>query len=888
MFLINLNILSAELATIGEGDLSNDDRFRTLAIKEGLEEGGYEHYFPEDSTAQRLCSLTNSYYNDLGLSKPYPYLANYELSAWSSCSVNDWSHQWNGSNWLHIDPCIPGIDYYLRWVNCSDIPISKVGIPITSCFGPTNSLNTTIRNDLNHIAFVSIYYLANDIDCSQADFLPMDMFVGKLDGNYNKIKNLHINRSGDLGIFQRVNSGKIINLLVENISIVNAQVTSQDYTGFLFAGYTDSEDDCENLFVANVSISGTMIGGGRNGGIVGRCNSLVIKDSYVYINMSTTVSSGDVNAYLGGLVGSLDNSGSITNSYVFGNISAPNDNDGIGGLVGNLDQNSMSIINSYFSGTIRASPPYGALVGTSSGTISNCYYNTTSVMNCVGTGSGTCLSTLKTNLYDKTFNVYDTTVPVWDFNNIWQERINDYPIFKWQCTPSCAGKECGSDGCGINNNCGTCLNSHGTTSCSVLGICQPVCYFLWGNCDLNNVNGCETDLSTFINCGFCGNSCTSGQICNSTGWCVYSCVPKNCSELGKQCGTWDNGCGTANLTCSSCNFGEFCNSTGQCEINLQQAYWTDLKDVMINESNIGDSVKLIVNIENIQNREVNYTVYKSIPFWRDRKIAQFSNRSFSILMVNESGIFYFKAKVNGLANEIQSGNLEVSEIQDNSKPNVVIVKPVNESNFIIQNIKTYTENISLEQISSDEDDDLKITWNFGDNKNRLFSNCLTTSNCNTTYSYNSSGTKIIESIAEEMTRNQKAIDRTRIYVFKEGLIIFAIIDSPPYKSVLANPGETIIDGRSSYVANCSFDRASCNFSSIAAGKGSCYSINDSNNLSNNIWCYKIADSSQLNFTWIIDPGTPEEITKESDNQPLSMFFIEAKEHIIKLIVKYVY
>jgi len=72
------------------------------------------------------------------------------------------------------------------------------------------------------------------------------------------------------------------------------------------------------------------------------------------------------------------------------------------------------------------------------------------------------------------------------------------------CTPSCSGKECGSDGCG----------------------------------------------------GSCG-TCGAGETCNALGQCI-GCTP-SCS--GKECG--DDGCGGS---CGNCGAGEICNeNTGLCE-----------------------------------------------------------------------------------------------------------------------------------------------------------------------------------------------------------------------------------------------------------------------------------------------------------------------------------
>ncbi|MBU0975815.1 hypothetical protein KJ918_03375, partial [Patescibacteria group bacterium] len=85
------------------------------------------------------------------------------------------------------------------------------------------------------------------------------------------------------------------------------------------------------------------------------------------------------------------------------------------------------------------------------------------------------------------------------------------------CTPDCSGKECGSDGCGGTCSPG-CQNVHGTTSCNS-GTCANTCFDEWGDCDGVSTNGCETELNTLTNCGFCGDSCNSGEIC-SGGSCI--------------------------------------------------------------------------------------------------------------------------------------------------------------------------------------------------------------------------------------------------------------------------------------------------------------------------------------------------------------------------------
>ncbi|MDO8516583.1 MAG: hypothetical protein Q7S33_00505, partial [Nanoarchaeota archaeon] len=85
--------------------------------------------------------------------------------------------------------------------------------------------------------------------------------------------------------------------------------------------------------------------------------------------------------------------------------------------------------------------------------------------------------------------------------------------------------------------------------------CTPqTCINLGKNCGTTD-DGCGTS----INCG----SCASGTTC-SNGVCILSCTPKTCAQLGKNCGTTDDGCGTS-INCGSCASGSICDSTaGKC------------------------------------------------------------------------------------------------------------------------------------------------------------------------------------------------------------------------------------------------------------------------------------------------------------------------------------
>ncbi len=107
------------------------------------------------------------------------------------------------------------------------------------------------------------------------------------------------------------------------------------------------------------------------------------------------------------------------------------------------------------------------------------------------------------------------------------------------CTPKCANKECGPDGCG--GACGDC----GDAAECVNGTCEAVCVPECAGKECG-ANGCD---------GQCG-VCKPGYEC-SNGLCQYICQPQ-C--VGKQCGP--DGCGDQ---CGFCPDGFQCTNFGQCQ-----------------------------------------------------------------------------------------------------------------------------------------------------------------------------------------------------------------------------------------------------------------------------------------------------------------------------------
>jgi hypothetical protein len=113
------------------------------------------------------------------------------------------------------------------------------------------------------------------------------------------------------------------------------------------------------------------------------------------------------------------------------------------------------------------------------------------------------------------------------------------------CAPDCAGRKCGSDGCG--GSCGNCFDLGGGIDNS---LCQAD-----GTCAAPKNCSCAGKICGDDGCGgSCGN-CPEHYACNQYGMC-----DSLCSCTGKTCG--DDGCGGS---CGECKKGYFCNDQFACE-----------------------------------------------------------------------------------------------------------------------------------------------------------------------------------------------------------------------------------------------------------------------------------------------------------------------------------
>jgi hypothetical protein len=177
-------------------------------------------------------------------------------------------------------------------------------------------------------------------------------FTGTFDGQGYEIRDLFINLPGKgyVGLFSIVGEGGRI----ENIGVVNANVTSNAYIGILAGSNLGT--------VSNSYSTGSVTGLQWVGGLVGF--------NFEEGTVSNSYSTGDVTSDygVGGLAGG--NIGTLSNSYSTSSVTGK---EGAGGLVG---ANSGTVSNSYSTGSVTGNDDIGGLVGYSEGTVSDSFWDT--------------------------------------------------------------------------------------------------------------------------------------------------------------------------------------------------------------------------------------------------------------------------------------------------------------------------------------------------------------------------------------------------------------------------------------------------------------------------------------------------------------------------------
>jgi len=256
-----------------------------------------------------------------------------------------------------------------------------------------------VRNNLG-----SHYILMNDLNSTTAGYTEMASptanqgkgwhpiigaggnppFTGTFDGQGYEIRDLFINLPGIgyVGLFSVVGEGG----LIEDIGVVNANVTSTAYIG---------------------SLVGVNLG--------------TVSNSY-----STGSVTGNIS--VGGLVGS--NTGTVSNSYSTGNVTSDY---GAGGLVG---ANNGTLSNSYSTGNVTGNSSVGGLVGYNYATVSNAFWDIQTsgqATSAGGTGKTTAEMKNIATFSGAAWNIVAVTLNQTNSAYIWN-IVNGvtYPFLSWQ------------------------------------------------------------------------------------------------------------------------------------------------------------------------------------------------------------------------------------------------------------------------------------------------------------------------------------------------------------------------------------------------------------------------------------------------------------------------
>ena len=251
------------------------------------------------------------------------------------------------------------------------------------------------------------------------------LVAGKSSGAANyyniELKNINVTNLASNIAYVAILSGKVERGIISDVHIVgDSSITSQGKEVGSLAGFLlDAEVDkvSSNAFVSGINQTGGLVG--RM--IRGNLNEAKFTGEVV----GKTETNGGTEG-TGGLVGYFDRS-TISNSYSTGSVKAHR---AIGGLVGKM-LGSTSITNSYATGLVTAtsdSATPGGLVGyKAGGTITSSYWDTTtSELNSSAGGLGFSTSAMK--------NI--GTYAGWDFDQVWNAPTSTlYPTLKGYKTP---------------------------------------------------------------------------------------------------------------------------------------------------------------------------------------------------------------------------------------------------------------------------------------------------------------------------------------------------------------------------------------------------------------------------------------------------------------------
>lgn len=238
------------------------------------------------------------------------------------------------------------------------------------------------------------FALASDYTVPSAAYPIQTTFNGVFEGLGNTISHLK-NEGTPGGLFADIGTQGV----VENLALTGESMAN---VSGIVGGLVDVNNG--SLFRDHTTGGIGTFGGSFVGGLVGE-NAGQISGCYSSIRVTSKDDQHDNNiSDIGGLVGSNESSGTISESYASGSVTAVKRGDIAGGLVGSFDG---TITNSYATGAVSTQGgESGGLVGFNGGTIAYSY--STGAVSSAGGSSGGFIGS-DSNFYPVTASYWDTT-----------------------------------------------------------------------------------------------------------------------------------------------------------------------------------------------------------------------------------------------------------------------------------------------------------------------------------------------------------------------------------------------------------------------------------------------------------------------------------------------
>lgn len=219
------------------------------------------------------------------------------------------------------------------------------------------------------------YYLFNDIDFSGFTWNLNDTnnnvtFYGVLDGNHKTISNLTIYTNSNtytyIGIFPRIEGGKIYNLTLDNVNISlgsTALAGTSLIAGLLTADVRGLTNNINNITIIDSAVRGTnSVGVGGLIGSVRGATTIVNIDNIKTSNLKVF----NTRAKVGGIIGNIKTGGAqviLSDIDIQGELFSANKLSYTGGVVGNINSDgilylSRAVVDMTTQNTLETSVGY--------------------------------------------------------------------------------------------------------------------------------------------------------------------------------------------------------------------------------------------------------------------------------------------------------------------------------------------------------------------------------------------------------------------------------------------------------------------------------------------------------------------------------------------------